>query len=335
MKEKQKKETTKPPIHFTETQALIKEIQMQLGGMLICYWNSQNGSICSNDSLSVYELLKENKTHDHIYLFIKSDGGSGISSLKMVNVLRKYCKKLTALVPLNCASAATMLALGADDIQMGTLSYLTPVDTSLKHDLSPVDKNNDRVSVSMDELSRVVKLWDGHSSAVGENPYKSLYSFVHPLVFGAVDRSSSLSLKLCKELLSYHMKDVEKIESISNMLNGGFPAHEYPILFKQAKEIGLHVSEMDGQVSERLLDLNLLYSEMGQRALTDYDEKSYHNNSINNILECDGKQIYYQVDKDWFYRSEERRYIPMNDESSWRKNELVKGKISNTIYHLW
>ena len=44
---------------------------------------------------------------------------------------------VTVLAPLNCASAATMLALGADRIGMGPLSYLTAVDTSLEHELSP------------------------------------------------------------------------------------------------------------------------------------------------------------------------------------------------------
>ena len=58
---------------------------------------------------------------------------------------------------------------------------------------------------------------------------------------------------------------------------------------------------------------------MGQQAYTDYDENNYHNNEITNILEVDGMQVYYQVDKDWHYRNEERRYIPMNDSSSWYK----------------
>ncbi len=57
-----------------------------------------------------------------------------------------------ALVPLECASAATMIALGADRILMGPTAYLTAVDTSLNHALSPVDRDNDRVSVSLNEL---------------------------------------------------------------------------------------------------------------------------------------------------------------------------------------
>ncbi len=325
----------KPPVLFQETQLLLEEIQSNLDGTLICYWNSSNGSVCGNDSLAIYEALKDKPKKNKIYFFIKSNGGSGIAALKIISVLRQYCRKLIALVPLNCASAATMLALGADEIHMGPLSYLTPVDTSIRHDLSPVDVDNDQVSVSMDELNRVLKLWNNHQTGNLESPYKNLYSYIHPLVFGAVDRASSLSLKLCQELLGYHMKDKEKIEKISTVLNFEYPAHSYPILAGKAREIGLPIKTMKPAISEKLLELNLKYSEMGQRALTDYDETSYHNNAINNIIEIEGKQIYYQIDKDWFYRSEQRRYIPMNDNSSWRKNEMIDGNIENSIYYLW
>ena len=47
--------------------------------------------------------------------FIKSDGGNGQASLRMVNLLRTYFKRVTALVPLNCESAATMFVLGTND----------------------------------------------------------------------------------------------------------------------------------------------------------------------------------------------------------------------------
>lgn len=324
----------KPPILFNETQQLIKAIEAKLGGSLITYYNSNAGSVCGNDASAMYEILKGKKIQN-AFLFIKSDGGSGIASLRIISTLRNYCKNITALVPANCASAATMMALGANEIVMGPLAYLTPVDTSLKHELSPTNKNNELVSVSMDELSRVIKLWKTNEKDKDENPYKSLYEYIHPLVFGAVDRASSLSLKICREILRYHINDDEKIQKISERLNSDYPAHEYPILFREAEEIGLHVKKMDDELNEMLQELTLLYSEMGQRAFTDFDENSYHDNNIANIIEANGKQIYYQIDKDWFYRPDERRWNVMNDESSWRKNELVNGKLKNTIYHLW
>ncbi|MBR8462690.1 hypothetical protein KDD93_06090 [Campylobacter sp. faydin G-24] len=328
------KSIAKPPVLFRQTQDLIKKIEVKLGGTLITYYNSNAGSVCGNDASAMYEILKGRKI-ENAFFYIKSDGGSGIASLRIISTIRSACKNLTALIPANCASAATMMALGANEIVMGPLAYLTPVDTSLKHDLSPTDKRNDLVSVSMDELSRVIKLWKSNEKDNDQNPYKSLYEYIHPLVFGAVDRASSLSLKICREILRYHIDDEEAIKNISEKLNSDYPAHEYPILFREAEEIGLHVKKMDSELDEMLQELTMLYSEMGQRAFTDFDENSYHDNNIANIIEANGKQIYYQIDKDWFYRPDERRWNAINDESSWRKNELVGGKIKNTIYHLW
>ena len=77
--------------------------------------------------------------------------------------------------------------------------------------------------------------------------------------------------------------------------------------------------------NERKEELNLLYSEMGQRAITDYDETNHHDNEITNILEARGVMIYFQLDKDWFYRAEERRWISLNDNSGWRRAERIRG----------
>ena len=141
---------------------------------------------------------------------------------------------------------------------MGPLSYLTAVDTSLEHDLSPLDHTNQLVAVSNDEVDRVIRLWkeaagsppparaaksvrrlakalrlrrtppagtipmgapgdaslksasDGVATADSVNPYQELYKYLHPLVIGSLDRASSLSLMLCREILGYHMKDTDE-----------------------------------------------------------------------------------------------------------------------------
>jgi len=314
------KKIVKPPVLFAQTQTLIKKIEERKNIKVLSYWTSVNGAICQNDVSALYEVITDWPIQDEIYLFVKSDGGDGKASLRIINLLREHAKKLIVLIQGECASAATIMALGADEIQMGPLAYLSAVDTSLTHDLSPVDKNNSSVSVSQDELTRVLKLWK--ETKHDENPYTSLYQHIHPLVFGALDRASSLSMKLCTDILSYHMKDKEKASLISKKLNSDYPSHNYPILKKEAEEIGLNVKTIDKELNDLLAELNNLYSQMAQRALTDYDENNYHDNEIRNIIEASGIQIYYQVDKDWHYRNDERRYIPMNDNSGWYK---IKG----------
>lgn len=323
-----------PPVLFTKTQTVIAQASKLLGGPLITYWNNPRGSVCANDILALNEILERIGSHDTIYLFLKSDGGSGQVSLRFVNLLRQHCRKLVALVPLECASAATMITLGADEIRMGPTAFLTAVDTSLNHSLSPIDRDNDRVSVSLDELNRVIKRWRSEQYDSTDNPYKTLFSYVHPLVIGAVDRAESLSVMLCRELLSYHIADESQANEIAATLNSKYPSHNYPILLNEAKKIGLKAVPLAEEVNALLLEINRLYSEMGQKATTDFDEMRAHGNEILNILEAENLQVFYQHDKDWFYRSEERRWITMNDESSWRKMEKVGGKLHRSIIHI-
>ena len=334
MEQNRNNKAKQPPILFDQTQAIIKELNKKLGGTLVTYFNNPRGSVCHDDVLALFELLEKIGRQDKIYLFIKSSGGNGQASLRLVNLLRQYCDEVVAVIPLDCASAATMVALGANEIHMGPMAYLTPVDTSLTHALSPIDRDNDRVSVSLDELTRVVRLWQSQRSEKNENPYQQLFQYVHPLVIGAVDRAESLSIMLCKELLAYHIRNEQTQERIANALNAKYPSHGYPILFEEAKRIGLKVRHLTPEINSLLLELNELYSEMGQRATTDFDDTHAHGNEILNIWESTGVFVYYQQDKDWFYRTEERRWISLNDNSSWRRMIKVGNKMEKSVLHI-
>lgn len=217
---------------------------------------------------------------------------------------------------------------------MGPLSYLSAIDTSITHDLSPLDRYNGLVSVSQNELSRVLNQWDQKKQSNDLNPYIEVYKYIHPLVIGAVDRATSLSIKITTDILSYHMSDKDEAEKISNCLNSDYPSHSFPITYKEAKTLGLNVEILDSDINDLLLKLNQKYSEMAQLAYTDYDQENYHDNEILKVVEGSGLQLYYQKDKDWHYRSEEKRWIPMNDESSWRKIDKGGDSIEPRVFHI-
>jgi hypothetical protein len=324
-----------PPVLFKNTQSLISKVEDMLGHKMIVYWTSGRGSVCENDVLALYEVFKKIGKNEQLSIFIKSDGGDVEAALRIVNLIRTYSKNITALIPLNCASAATMIALGANEIAMGPLSFITAIDSSIRHHLSPIDeRENSRVRVSQDELQRITRLWDENSKDHHGHPYTDLFQYVHPLVIGALDRSSSLSIKICKEILSYHIDDDIECERISNHLNSDYPSHGYPITAREARRIGLNIININEDVNDALLELNKCYSEMAQKALTDYDENNYHDNEILNILETKNTQMYYQNDKDWNYLANERRWQVLNDESSWRKIEVIDEKVVNDIFYI-
>lgn len=331
-KEKKAIEIKKPPVLFEKSQQLIRAFKAKCDGDFMTYWISSNSAISDEDTIAFYEVLNS-KQSDTLNLFIKSDGGSGEGSLRIVNLLRQYYKTIIAYVPLDCASAATMLALGADEIKMGPLSYLSAIDTSITHDLSPVDeKYNDKVSVSQNELSRVLHLWKKNESQNDVNPYAHLYKYIHPLVFGSVDRATSLSIQLTSQILSYHMEDEAEVNRVSNHLNSDYPSHSYPITYDKAKQIGLKVAPLALPINNILLKLNEIYSEMAQLAYTDFDEINYHDNEILKFVEGVDMQLFFQKDKDWHYRSEERRWVSMNDNSSWRRNIYKNNILEQSQY---
>src|SRR5262245_25863043 len=192
-----------PPLLYQDTQKALARIQAKVDGAFVTYWMSPSGSVCDNDVMAMHEVLRTTGAQRSLTLFIKSDGGSGMAALRLVHLLRRHTRRLQVVAPLNCASAATMLALGADAVAMGPLSFLTAVDTSLEHDLSPLDHTNNLVAVSNDEVDRVVRLWQETRGRdrIGVHPHQELYKYLHPLVVGALDRASSLSLMLCREIL--------------------------------------------------------------------------------------------------------------------------------------
>lgn len=324
----------RPPVLFEKTQEVFRAIGDGMDGTFLSYWTSEQGSICANDVQAMYEVLRIVKPRRRITLFVKSSGGDGQSALRLIHLLRAHCDHLRVLVPLECASAATMLALGADEIHMGPLAFLTPVDTALDHPLGPLDHRNEAAFVGQDELHRVITLWEKHAGVSAVNPFQELFKYLHPLTIGAVDRATSLSIRLCSEILQYHFSDAAQAERIARALNEDYPAHEYPITPRQASALGLCIRPLDPGLHEQLLSLNHLYSEMGQRAVTDFDERNYHDNEIVNIVEGPGVQLYFQNDKDWHYRSEERQWSSLRVDSSWFRSTLEQGRVKRARVYM-
>ena len=235
-----------------------------------------------------------------------------MASLRLVHLLRRYAKRLTVIAPLNCASAATMLALGADTIQMGPLSYLTAVDTSLEHDLSPLDHTNQLVPVSNDEVDRVIRLWKETVGRRGDGgqPLPGALQVPPPArdrrarpgeqpVADAVPRDPRLP----------HAATAARPSASRAGSTPPTPPTSTRSRAARRAASASSVQDIPGDLDRLLQELNLLYSEMGQRAITDYDEENHHDNEITNILEGRGAQVFYQVEKDWHYRKEERRWV--------------------------
>lgn len=66
-----------------------------------------------------------------LHLVLRSPGGDGEQAIRAIRALQSRCSKLVIVFPDIAKSAATLLALGADEIRLGPASDLGPVDPQM------------------------------------------------------------------------------------------------------------------------------------------------------------------------------------------------------------
>lgn len=92
-----------------------------------------NDSALSVEADDVHALMEccNDVSERELDLVIHSPGGSAEAAEQMLNYLRTQFDYIRCLVPLQAKSAATMLALGCDEIVLGLHSELGPIDPQI------------------------------------------------------------------------------------------------------------------------------------------------------------------------------------------------------------
>jgi ClpP class serine protease len=124
---------------FSERKKLYQELEEYRRHPVISYVTSSRenaGGIIANDAIRQFVKQLEYFTTKpkEIDLLINSNGGDGLTSWRLITLLREYLGKdgkITCLVPFNAFSAATLLAVGCDEIFMHPWACLGPVDPQI------------------------------------------------------------------------------------------------------------------------------------------------------------------------------------------------------------
>ena len=92
---------------------------------------SAGASIDSDDIPAFGDVLLSIGEVDQLNLIVNSPGGDGTVAEKIIELCRAYCREFRVIVPNRAKSAATIVALGADQIVMGYCSELGPIDAQV------------------------------------------------------------------------------------------------------------------------------------------------------------------------------------------------------------
>ncbi len=243
---------------------LYRELEEKRARPLIAYFTSLRpnaGAQMASDIIPEFakQILEIPNNKKEIDILIVSYGGDPTVAWRIITMLRERFDKIGVLVPYTAYSAATLLALGADEIIMHPFSNLGPVDPQLNYIRKDEKGRQEKMQFGTEDLRHYlefIKTDVGISDQEQlERAFEMVCKDVGAIPIGVAKRSSYLAISMGKKLLSLHMKDQTRIKAIVEALNKSFYHHGYPVGRKEAKEMGLPIVEPDKDMEKLMWDI--------------------------------------------------------------------------------
>lgn len=195
-------------------------------------------------------------------LLIVSSGGDPMVAWRTISMLREKVDDLGVLVPHTAYSAATLLALGADEIVMHPFANLGPIDPQIDIQRKGKDGKTENVhfgSEDMEGFLEFARKKVGLSDQANMlEVFKLFCAEAGPISIGIATRGSQLSVQLGIKLLQTRKRikrDDRKAKEIVDRLNKQYFNHGYALSRNEAKEIGLNVKYPPEGLEQAMWDL--------------------------------------------------------------------------------
>jgi hypothetical protein len=244
----------------SERMAIYREIEAYRKRPLITYITSGRpgaaGNIASDGARIIAEQLKALPDGvSDLDLLINSFGGDGLASWRIVTMIREFLGpkgKITCLVPFYAFSAATLIAVGCNEIFMHPLATLGPVDPQI----AAQTKDGLMQQFAYEDITAYVKFLREEAGLSEQSEKKSLLeplvSQIAPSVIGGAKRASLQSKTMAERLLMLHMgkEDQQKAERIAEELSKNYFAHGHAVTRGEAEKLGLSIGGRDPKLED-------------------------------------------------------------------------------------
>jgi len=249
--------------------AIIGNIETLTKSRLICYMTGDRRGLetkIAGDVLPlIYDHLRGIGSVPKLNIFLYTVGGDSLSGWALVSLVREFAKAFGVIIPFRALSCGTLIALGANELIMARGAQLSPVDPSLASPYNPQPPGPTQAGavqilpVSVEDVVGYLRLAREEAGIKSDEGISkimvTLSEKVHPMALGAVYRSREQIRLLATKLLAGHEKNQTKIRKIVDTLTKELPSHQYLINRREAKELGLKVSEPSGELDELVWNL--------------------------------------------------------------------------------
>jgi hypothetical protein len=194
-------------------------------------------------------------------LFLHSPGGSPDAVEQISAYLRTQFDRIRAIVPLNAMSAATMLALSADEIVMGAHSQLGPIDPQFTIS-SPEGARTASAQAIKDQFAEAVEQCKDPTKI---NAWLPILRSYMPALLARCDHAAKRAERIVADALRDHMfsgaEDAEAKASQAAAWFGNaeeFLSHGRPVRREEAREHDVVVSDLedDGELQDAVLSVH-------------------------------------------------------------------------------
>ena len=253
---------------------LIREIEERRQSHLIAYSLSDRvgaqAQIGEDAVRPFYDHLlaieADSQRRNKIDMFLYSRGGGVEVPWRIVSTVREFCDEFAVLIPYKAHSAATMIALGADEIVMGKKGELGPIDPSatVTHESGGQQRQE---SINVEDMMSFISFLRDRANLTDQDALSSNVSVLaqklQPWIIGGMYRTHAHMNLVARKLLDSRKIKIEesKANNIIKALVEEIYLHGHAIGRKEASGMGLPVCNPDQEVERLIWDLFTQYEE--------------------------------------------------------------------------
>lgn len=176
------------------------------------------------------------KEKPKVYFLINSPGGGVTSSYKVARVLREYFNDIKVVVPHIAASGGTLLAITGNEIIMGTMSQLSPLDVQIRYKGTSVS-----TTTFVRSFDRWCKTFSKKTVAEAPYPEKAMVDKLDPIVMEEISSTIRASLGYVREVLEG--AGYKNAEEIAEKMVFQLGYHSRVVHRDLAKDMGLYIKK--------------------------------------------------------------------------------------------
>jgi hypothetical protein len=197
---------------------------------------------------AIYQRLAAIKNKKDIFLILRSPGGEVEPAYLISKMCNRYkLSRFVVGIPADAKSAATLLSLGADELHMGAMSELGPIDPQI----------NDFPALAFSgALERITKLANEYPGAATMLSQYLIGSSLDVRALGYYERitesATQYALRLLKSKLTSTDVNIEDVSRLAAHFTNHYKDHNFVIDMDEACEL---FGELGGDVVKADTDL--------------------------------------------------------------------------------